>query len=80
MIDKHYKELGIDTIQLWRANHTDSSMLDVCDFMISKYVMRNKGCDYEDYLKIQAYAEVALNILREQDLEISKMAEYYNES
>ncbi len=69
MINKGYKDLTIDTLDVWRANKGTNSMLEICDFMILKYSMRDKGSDYEDYLKIQAYAEIALNTLRKLQLE-----------
>lgn len=76
---KHYKELKIDTFELWRQNKTPQERLVAAEFNIHKYVMRKKGCDYEDFLKIKAYAEYALDAMRDMDKEAEEMANYFGE-
>ena len=79
MRPKHYASLEIDTFELWRKNKPPHARLNAADFNIHKYVMRNKGCDYEDYRKIISYCSYAMEALNEKEIELEEAAEYFEQ-
>lgn len=79
MKPKHYANLKVDTFELWEKNRSPQDRIAAADFNISKYVMRDKGCNYEDYNKIIDYCEYAKRALLDLSAEADAMAEYFEE-
>lgn len=78
MKPKQYN-MPIDTIELWKANKSPIEILNACEFNITKYIMRQKGSDYDDYMKIKAYSDLALWCLSELDKEAEEYYKYCEE-
>ena len=53
---KQYAVLGIDAVELSKANHCLESQISICEFQISKYNMRKKDQSLEDVDKLIFYA------------------------
>lgn len=56
-------QIGIDTFERAKANLTKEEYLACLKFNIDKYLWRLKGQDIEDFKKIIAYANEAINVL-----------------
>ena len=54
-IDSQYRHLNIDTVAWSKANHSAEQQKAICQFMINKYSMREKGQDVDDCSKIDFY-------------------------
>ena len=55
--NKQYSKMGIDTIQRSKANHTIEQQKAICQFMIDKYINRDKGQDTQDIAKARDYID-----------------------
>lgn len=62
VVGNQYKHLTIDTVEWSKANHTIEQQKAICQFMINKYSMRNKGQFKDDIVKIRFYTDW-LNLL-----------------
>lgn len=63
IIEKHYKDQGIDTFKRLEANSTHEEIKGFIKGNIDKYNWRSKGQDRYDYIKIIRYAEFGLRML-----------------
>ena len=61
--------LGIDTFDRAKANMTKQEILACCKFNIDKYTWRTKNQDRSDFEKIIAYAQFAIDILDNKDIQ-----------
>ena len=67
---KHY-EKGHDTFA-WAEHKFDlETNLNICRFNIHRYNDRDKGQDVEDFEKIIAYAQRALDLIKEDKMEVT---------
>ena len=57
VIDSQYRHLAIDTVQRSKANHTLEQQKAICQFMIDKYINREKGQDRDDVSKARYYLD-----------------------
>ena len=57
IVGDSYKHLKIDTVAWSKANHTTEQQKAICQFMINKYTMRNKGQDRDDIKKARFYLD-----------------------
>lgn len=55
IVGNQYKHLKIDTVAWSKANHTKEQQKAICQFMINKYTMRDKGQDKDDLTKVDFY-------------------------
>ena len=78
MKPKHYN-MKIDTFELWKQNKTPQERLIAAEFNVTKYIMRTKGCDYDDYEKIIAYSNYAKEALLDIEKELDLMEEYFRQ-
>ena len=53
----HYARLGIEPINIMRANMSDVAFRGFLKGNILKYVLRDKGSDVHDAAKIEVYAK-----------------------
>jgi hypothetical protein len=57
IVGEQYSHLKIDTVEWSKANHTKEQQKAICQFNIAKYMMRNKGQDRDDIIKIRFYTD-----------------------
>ena len=55
IVGTQYQHLKIDTVAWSKANHTKEQQKAICQFMINKYTMREKGQDIDDLIKADFY-------------------------
>ena len=55
IIGTQYSHLKCDTVEWSKQNHTAKQQKAICQFMLNKYSMRNKGQDKDDIIKIRYY-------------------------
>ena len=57
VVGTSYKHLQIDTVARSKMIHTKEQQKAICQFMIDKYLHRDKGQDRDDIIKIKFYTE-----------------------
>ena len=57
VVGTQYAHLKCDTVEWSKQNHTLEQQKAICQFMINKYSMRDKGQDAEDIVKIKFYVD-----------------------
>jgi hypothetical protein len=55
IVGTQYKHLKCDTVEWSKQNHTLEQQKAICQFMLNKYSMREKGQDVDDIVKIKFY-------------------------
>lgn len=65
IVGDQYKHLKIDTVEWSKANHSLDQQKAITQFMINKYLMRNKNQDKDDLIKIKYYLNWLEDIIKD---------------
>jgi hypothetical protein len=64
IVGTQYKHLKCDTVEWSKQNHTLEQQKAICQFMLNKYSMREKGQDIDDIVKIKFYVNWLEDIVK----------------
>ena len=66
IVGDQYEHLKCDTVEWSKQNHTLEQQKAICQFMINKYITRNKGQDEDDIVKARFYLKWLEEIIKKE--------------